>query len=562
MLLGLRLQNIALIETLDLSFKKGFSVFTGETGAGKSVFLFSITTLLGGGTNISPSRLMRPGTNHCSIEGCFSIDSRVRKWLEKHSFDICESELFISRDWRRRDGRITSRLRLNGQIINLKQILSLRSKLIDFSQQGQSYIFNSQGEQLKLLDRFGSEKIDHALFNVKVSLKAWREKQLELEDVFQTTQKLQSEVSNMQNFLLDLESAEINDPLEEEQLKKEQDRLVHGVKLQEVLGGILTNLKDSADDFPSALDHFSLSIHELKSLIKLDSTLSSQLDILLESYSKLEDFLISIDRYLIALDSDPSKLDYIQNRLSQINRIKIRYGTDLNGLLVLRDQYTDILDKQNIESQLITLEKEEKIAKKELDKNNSILTNLRKNYALKLEDNLVKYLQPLGLENIKFKVDFSSSKESIKGVDVIQFMFSANEGQPLAPLAETASGGEMSRFLLVMTKIFAEVTGSSTLIFDEIDSGVSGRISSAIAKLLKELSLSKQVFCITHQPVVAALADNHFSVSKIVENGMTNSKVLLLKDFGERQSALANLAGGDFGQASIYAASLLDNKAA
>ncbi len=561
MLVGLKLQNIALIETLDLSFNKGFSVFTGETGAGKSVFLFSINSLLGCG-NTSNSRLMRPGATHCLIEGCFTIDSAVREWLEKNYFDIPEAEIFISRDWRLREGRISSRIRLNGQIINLKQIQSLRPILIDFSEQGHSNLFDSSLEQLKLLDRFGSELIDNVLLKVKKSWKIWKTKKFELENAFKLNEKKEGEIDMMKSFLIDIESFDIQDPLEEEKLKNEQDILVHALKLQEITGTILNRLKDTPDDLPSAIDHFSLSIQELRSIVNLDPSLSSLLDILLESYSKLEDFLSNLLDYQFKLESDPQRLDFIQNRLSQINRIKKRYGTDLNGLLNCRDNYINILDKNKIKNHLEDLKSQEKIAREELEKNSSMLSLMRQKYASNLEELLVKYLKPLGLENIKFKVEFTACESSLMGADSIQFMFSANKGQPLAPLSEIASGGEMSRFLLVMTTIFAEVSGSTTLIFDEIDSGVSGRISLAIAKLLKELSLKKQVFCITHQPLVAASADHHFSVTKSVENGMTNSKVLLLKDFGERQTELANLAGGDFAQASLYAASLLDNKAA
>ena len=171
-------------------------------------------------------------------------------------------------------------------------------------------------------------------------------------------------------------------------------------------------------------------------------------------------------------------------------------------------------------------------------------------------------MKPLGIDDMKFKVEFSTIIPSENGADATNFLFSVNQGQPLSNLSEIASGGERSRFLLALTTIFAEVTGTSTLIFDEIDSGVSGRISLAIAKLLKNLSFTKQIFCITHQPLVAASADHHFSVFKTVSKGLTHSKVLLLEDFESRKKELAKLAGGNFEEASAYAASLLDNKAA
>ncbi len=561
MLLGLRLHNIALIESLEIDFDQGFSVFTGETGAGKSVFLFAIDYLLGGGGNNCGLRLMRTGSNHSQIEGYFSVDSVVQEWISDNSFDISDDEIIVSRDWKLRNGRISSRIRLNGQIISKQDILSLRPKLMDLTQQGQVHKLTSSFEQLKLLDRFGSSEVEEALSLVKKSWKNWKLINLKLEETKKEYEYNEESLRVNQTFLEDLEKANIEDPLEEKQLKEDQDRLVYGVKLQEALALVFSRLKESTDTFPSAQDHFLEVIQELRKCVSLDSSLAYPLELLLDSYSKLEDFLRSLEDYQLLLESDPNQLQLIQNRLLDINRLKSRYKLDLQGLLARRSQVINLLNVNPI-SFLNEIKDKELLARKELKKYNYNLTKVRTKYAKDLENELIKYLKPLGLENIRFKVVFSSSSPSEKGEDAIDFFFSANEGEPLAPLANFASGGEMSRFLLALTSVFSEVSGSKTLIFDEIDSGVSGAISSAIGKLLKRLSIKNQVFCITHQPLVAALADNHFSVSKTVCDGMTLSKVSLLKGFADRKSELVKLTGGDFEKASIYAASLLDNKAA
>ncbi|AAQ00926.1 MULTISPECIES: DNA repair protein RecN [Prochlorococcus] len=562
MLLGLRLHNIALIESINLSFEQGFSVFTGETGAGKSVFLSAIDSLLGGGSIGSGSRLMRSGTSNCLIEGCFSIDSNVKNWLEENSFEINEQEFFVSRDWKITDGRLTSRIRLNGEIINKKQILTLRPRLIDLAEQGQSHQLNSSTYQLQLLDRFGSDEIDKATTLVKTSWNQWLTSKKELEEIKIKMLNIEDELLKVKAFLLDLETIKIENPLEEVELKEEQDRLVHGVKLQDALLILFNRLKDSTDEFPTVHDHFSICIQELKTIAKLDPSQSIHLDILLDLYNKLDDFLVGLEDYRGLLDTDPAKLDLIQNRLADINKLKVRYNLDYSNLILKRDQSLQLLEKSSIDDEFNDLEEKEKLCKLDLETNCLLLSKIRKKYAGQLEENLVNYLKPLGLEHIQFKVDFSPSPFSQIGSDAIEFLFSANPGVALAPLADIASGGERSRFLLALTTVFADVSGSSTLIFDEIDAGVSGRISAAISKLLKNLSFKKQVFCITHQPLVAALADNHFSVLKIINDGMTNSKILLLKDFKDRQEELAKLAGGNFAQANEYAASLLANKAA
>ncbi|WP_269622056.1 DNA repair protein RecN [Prochlorococcus marinus] len=564
MLLSLRLYNIALIDSLELSLKKGFSVFTGETGAGKSIFLSAIDSLLGRGFSSSSSRLIRVGAQEASIEGVFTLDSEVKNWLNENSFDFDDhDELVISREWKFKDDRLMSRIRFNGQIANRKQLLALRPLLVDLVEQGQSHHLYSSGHQLSLIDNFGTDEIDKLLTKVKQKWDKWYSSHIALQIAQKEFDNSEDEFIAIQSFLDDINSANLDDPQEDLILTKEQDRLVHGVRIYESLLSLFNRLKENSDNFPSALDHFYYCINELKIISKLDSSLTSHLDNLFELSNGLDQFLKTLESYQMVLESDPNKLDDVQNRLSLLNRLKKRYDLDLPGIINRRDSYLKELSSGNtLKCSLKDLEQQEIAFRLERDEINSSLTKLRMKCAKKLEDNLILYLQPLGLENIQFKVSFASSIPSSLGADSVEFLFSANEGQPLASLSDIASGGELSRFLLALTSVLAEVSGSKTLIFDEIDSGVSGRVSTAIAKALKNLSRYKQVFCITHQPLVAALADHHFSVSKTVENGMTNSKVLLLQGFQERKSEIAKLAGGDFEQASIFAASLLDNKAA
>ncbi|KGG14500.1 DNA repair protein RecN [Prochlorococcus sp. MIT 0603] len=549
------------MESLDLRFEKGFSVFTGETGAGKSVFLLAIDSLLGG-SSVPSSRLMRAGSKECLIEACFSIDSNVENWLKENSFDHFESELFISRDWKIKDDRLSSRIRLNGEIINRKQLLSLRPSLIDLTEQGKFHLLTSSLEQLRMLDRLGSDVIKKAKLSVKENWNSWKLAESKLIDLKKEKESFDSRFLIAKTFLEDLDSLQIEDPDEENTLKKEQDRILHSVKIHESLGLLFSRLNENNQDLPTALDHFSVCIQEMKSLLKLDSSLIKNFETLVESNYKLEEFLSSLSDYKYQLDNESNELENIQSRLSDINNLKKRYQLDFSGLFLKKQKSKAVLNIQDYNDSLNLLESQEKSLRLKFNQSTLELTILRKRYAQQLEESLVQHLYPLGLENIIFKIDFSNILPSQIGVDRIEFMFSSNPGQPLAPLSQIASGGELSRFSLALATVFSDISPSTTLLFDEIDSGVSGRISTAIAKLLKDLSLNKQIFCITHQPLVAALADHHFSVSKSINNGTTNSKVLLLKEFGDRQAALATLAGGNFTEASVYAASLLDNKAA
>ena len=266
--------------------------------------------------------------------------------------------------------------------------------------------------------------------------------------------------------------------------------------------------------------------------------------------------------YNSSFDSDPQRLDYVQERLASIKRLQRIHKSTLPELLNLKETLADSFYNNNLEKELNNLLLKEEQARKQRDLDNQALTIARQKIAKELEAQLMKYLIPMGLENVLFKIKFESREPCEQGADSVEFLFSANPGNDLAPLSHVASGGEMSRFLLAFKATISETYESVTFVFDEIDSGVSGRISSAIGSVLKDLSKFQQVFCVTHQPLVAAAADHHFSVNKTVKKAETISTVKNLQNLKERQKALAELAGGEIGEASNYAASLLDHHAA
>jgi DNA repair protein RecN (Recombination protein N) len=227
-------------------------------------------------------------------------------------------------------------------------------------------------------------------------------------------------------------------------------------------------------------------------------------------------------------------------------------------LIALRDQLREQLAPGGFEASLAILEQAEASARRRRDGVNAALSAARTRAARGLEGQLMEALRPMGLAQVRFAVAIEPADPGEEGADGVQFQFTANPGQPLAPLVEVASGGEMSRFLLALKTCLAAADPHVTLLFDEIDTGVSGRVSGAMAALLKRLASSRQVFCVTHQPLVAAAADHHFRVSKVVEAGHTHTQVSHLRDTQQRQAELAELAGGDFGEAFTYAGSLLE----
>ncbi len=550
------------MDSLDISFKEGFTVFTGETGAGKSIFLDAIDLLLGGTQVSSVARLLKVGSERCLIEGCFQQNSIINSWLSSNGFDTVNNEVLISREWKFVDNRWKSKSKINGKHVNKSLIVDFKSILIDITFQGAIHKLNSPTAQLEWIDKLGSDSTHDALIKVSNSWFDWHKTFQKLQRAKQEYELMQSKHDLMLHKLNQLDMAELDDPLEDNALKIEEDRLFHSVRLQETIHSLFNYLKESANQFPSVLDMVSICMKDLKIVSELDNSLIPQFDKIVSLNADLNDLIADLDNYYSLLDTDPSQLTLVQERRMLLNDLQSRYNLNLEELIAYRDKLRNALSFDSSDSTLESLIHEEELARAKRDRHNRYLSSLRENIASEFEGALIQYFSSLGMVNASFKVQITPTTPSQNGADEIMFLFSANPGQPLAPLTEVASGGELSRFLLALKATLAEVDGSNTLIFDEIDTGVSGRVSSSIATLLKKLSASRQVFCVTHQPLIAAVADHHFSISKISSNGSTSSNVKELQGFEERQRELAELAGGNFEEASLYAASLLDKKAA
>jgi DNA repair protein RecN (Recombination protein N) len=325
---------------------------------------------------------------------------------------------------------------------------------------------------------------------------------------------------------------------------------------------LLGRLLEGVEGAPSALDHLAACEQELQLMEGLDGMgLSPLLESFRGAMAQLHDLVRDLDRYGSSLESDPDRLAQLQERLAFLRALERRHGQDLEALISLRDGLRNQLAPGGLEAELTGLEQGELLCRRELEHVCGRLTEARSQAASTLEAQLMEALRPMGLTHVRFAVELTAGAFSEEGADGVRYLFSANPGQPLAPLAEVASGGEMSRFLLALKTCLASADPEVCLLFDEIDSGVSGRVSGAMAALLRRLARTRQVFCVTHQPLVAAAAEHHFKVAKVVERGQTQTRVSHLRDTQARQAELAELAGGDSGEARSYAASLLDEVA-
>ena len=557
----LRLENIALIERLELSFEAGFTVLTGETGAGKSILLDALDALLGGAQGSQAARLLRQGCERGRVEASFSLTPPLQAWLALQQLEAEDDELLLSRDWRLQEGRLSSRHRIAGVAVSRAQVLELRPLLLDLTVQGQTQQLGRPGQQRRWLDRYAGEELQGLLADGGAAYRLWRQAAAALQEGQASWQQQQQERERQEQLLEDLEAAELAEPAERQRLQLEENRLAHGVRLQEGVMALLGRLLEGAEEAPAVLDHLSACEAELAQMQQLDPSLQDLSGRCSDLLAQLQDLARDLDRYGACLESDPDRLAQLQERIAQLKALERRHGCSLAELIAWRDQLRERLAPGALEAGLAALEAAEAAARADRDRINACLSAARRAAADRLEQQLMQALRPMGLANVRFAVAIDPSTPAEEGADAVQFLFSANPGQPLAPLAEVASGGEMSRFLLALKTCLARADPHVTLLFDEIDAGVSGRVSGAMAELLRRLAAARQVFCVTHQPLVAAAADHHFRVSKEVREGVTRTRVSHLQDSRARQAELAELAGGDSGEAQNYAASLLGQRA-
>ncbi len=559
-LTGLRLENIALIERLELAFDPGFTVLTGETGAGKSILLDALDALLGGAQGSQGARLLRCGCRRGRIEASFTLTPPLHDWLAAQQLEADDDELLLSRDWRLQEERLSSRHRLSGVVISRAQVLELRPLLLDLTVQGQTQQLARPGQQRRWLDRFAGEAMLLELAAARNAFRRWRELERALRSAEADRELLERQRHQEEQLLEDLEAAGLHDPRERQRLQGEQDRLAHGVRLQEGVITLLGRLLEGAEAAPAALDHLAACEQELQQMAALDPGAVPLLEACTGALLSLQQLSRDLDRYGALLESEPSRLADLQERLAELRALERRHGLELPELIALRERLRERLAPGGGEASLAALREAELVARADRDRRHAALRSRRTAAARHLEEQLLAALRPMGLANVRFAVALDAAEPGEEGADSVQFRFSANPGQPLAPLAEVASGGEMSRFLLALKTCLAAADPHVTLLFDEIDTGVSGRVSGAMAALLQRLGSSRQVFCVTHQPLVAAAADHHFRVAKVVEDGHTHTRVSRLQDTRERQAELAELAGGDLGEARSFAASLLERR--
>lgn len=535
MLKSLSIENIAVIEKANIEFSDGLNVLTGETGAGKSIVVDSINAILGERTT---RELVRHGTDCAVVTALFQDNnSDVASYLTNQGIDVSDDEILINR-------RITSNgksiCKINGCLTTVSTLRELGKKLVNIHGQHDSQELLNPDYHYRFLDMLSD---DNRVFeNYKNAFKNFITVRKQLKCLTQDADD-RDEKLELLNFQIDeLTKADLKIG-EWNELKKRHELCVNSQSLVENLN-IAYNSFVGDDSVNGIVDTFNSILSSLQNFAEIDGDLSEITNKLSNSIELIYDIKDSISKKLDDLNFDENELDKIEERLSLLYDFSKKYGETEEDML---NYLNDAVAKRNAvvssDEEIMHLNKQYDDSYDVLLKCADALSNHRKVIAEKFENSVKNELEFLDMPNVQFKVNFGKCNLSVNGYDKIEFLISSNPGEPAKPLAKIASGGELSRIMLAIKNIIAEKDSISTLIFDEVDSGVSGRASRKIGYKLKSVSKHTQVICVTHSAQIAACADNHYLISKNVVDNKTYTSVNLL-DFEKRKYELARIMGG------------------
>jgi DNA repair protein RecN (Recombination protein N) len=556
MLLSLRISNFALIDELTINFGHGLNVLTGETGAGKSIILDAIDALLGGAVH---SRMVRTGAQQALLEGIFQPPTQMATWLQSHQIET-QTHLICRREISLNGQNLRSRLRVNGALVNKQVMADLREQLVEITAQGQTG--QLLAGQRQLLDGYGGTKIQRQRQAVATLFTTWQQTQQQLADRQRQAQTRSEKVSLLQFHLQELDVANLTLPDELESLEQEHRTLNHVVDLQQQSYQVYQLLyQNDSGEISAAADLLGTAENVLMGMVDIDPQLQTILDAVSNGLSQIIYAGREVNSYGDGLEADPARLEEIEERLRFLKQLCRRFNNDLAGVMEYYQQIqADLADLMGVGESIEALTQLVQQQYDELIRECDRLTKLRQRAAEKLEQQLIGELQPLGMAKVKFQVAIQPQIPNQQGADIVTFLFSPNPGESLQPLIATASGGEMSRFLLALKACFSAVTGTSTLIFDEIDTGVSGKVTQLIADKLQQLTAHHQILCVTHQPIMAAMADVHFHVRKEGQGKKAAERTVVRierLESGRRREEIAQLAGGHTAAESIVFADAL-----
>ncbi|WP_409301580.1 DNA repair protein RecN [Peribacillus sp. SCS-155] len=526
MLTELSIKNFAIIEALSISFDKGLTVLTGETGAGKSIIIDAIHLLVGGRGS---AEFVRHGEAKAEIEGLFQLDDDshpVVSKAEEFGIEISDNMIVLRRDMASSGKSVC---RVNGKLVTISVLREIGRTLIDIHGQHEHQELMDERLHLQLLDQFGGETVSSALLEYQNLYKRYDTAVKQLKKLSQNEQQMVHRLDLLQFQHEEIQKADLK-LKEDEELTEERKRINNFEKIYDSLQAAYEALRGEQH----GMDWLSVAMNNLDTAAGIDENLKSVSETVSNSYYLLEDVIASIRTELDSLEYDPVRLDFIEGRLNEINQLKRKYGKTIDEIVEYGAQIEEEIETLlNRETHIAKLDKEISEIKEDLMLEAKNLSELRRKFADRLTDQIHQELKELYMEKTVFEVRFLTSafddlaEADIQrtGLDVIEFYISTNPGEPLKPLSKIASGGELSRIMLALKSIFSKHQGITSIIFDEVDTGVSGRVAQSIAEKIYKVAVDSQVLCISHLPQVAAMADTHLFIAKEIEGGRTRTSV-------------------------------------
>ncbi|MFN8563595.1 MAG: DNA repair protein RecN [Anaerolineae bacterium] len=556
MLEELRISNFAIIEHLELGFAGGLNVITGETGAGKSIIVDAVELLLGGKADAT---MVRSGADRTVIEGTFALNETAEPLVaavltrENLLDENGASPLTLSREIRA-NGR--SSARVNGVTVNLDVLSEIGDLLVDVHGQSAHLSLLKPAAHIDLLDRY-ADLIDtrEALATVVSRLGDVRR---EIRHLLEDEAAIQRRAERLRREIEEIDAAELRDG-EEDELRTERNRLANSEQLANLTGEAVSLLygDDSAGEQMSALDQIMQVAGVLHKLAEIDAALKDDYDLAEAASAQVEELAISLRRYAQSVEFNPTRLDELEERLETINALKRRYGVTVALVLEFADKARAELEGiEHSEERLNELRKQETLLLKHIGELAERISRARVAAARRLSEGIVRELADLRMEKAQFEVGIEQHDDpdgcyvgerrlafDEKGIDHVEFMMSANPGEPLRPLAKVASGGEAARIMLALKRVLTQADQTPTLIFDEIDQGIGGRVGSVVGEKLWELTGDHQVLVVTHLAQLAGYADRHYRVLKQVDGGRTHTEIIALNEDFQRVEELAAMLG-------------------
>lgn len=558
MLQSLEIKDFALIEKLRVDWTAGLNILTGETGAGKSILMDALNTVLGGKAGAG---FIRSGAEKACIEAEFAMQPAIASWLrEQELLDETEADTFIISREITKSG---TRIRFNGTLVNASLVQELAQALITVHAQHESRTLMSPQTQLEMLDSLGDPAHKKLLESYRTAYGKRRELLSRLKEMQMSEDERLRKLEFSRFQLHELEQANLLSANEDEELAAQQLVLANAAQIEQWVHNGFNHLSGSEHEESAscAVDQLQSALVEVERAARLDRSLDDLCDLIRSATAGAEEAARGLRRYSSQLETKPEALAAVETRIATLASIKRKYGPTLDNAITLTGELRDVVDTlENAQNKIEELSNQLDALNAEAQELAARLSKNRKKIAEKLSASVESELKDLGMERCQFKVAFEALTEpGASGLDRLEFVIAPNPGQPAMPLGKIASGGELSRIMLAIKSIFALADNVPTVIFDEIDTGLSGKTLQSMRDKLARLANSHQILCITHQPIIASVADNHIEVRK--EHGKDQTRVFARQlDETERLRSLASMASGEADQtvALTFAQSLIE----